>query len=95
MTVTKRLAAYLTCFTVGYGVPLVALATVQEGVSVDAMVMHSSSRVAARQIDASHDEMDALRARLWALTEYGDTGACNIDGIAAPCADVIVFDETD
>ena len=93
MSVTKRLAAYATCLTVGYGVPIVALAAVGNGASVDGTVYHSSSRLAARDTVATQDEFEVLRARLWALTEHGETDTCTVDGIATPCAGVIVFED--
>ncbi len=92
MTKKKRIVAYIASFTAGYGVPLMALAAVQDGLATDPQQFHTSSRAAAYQMDATQEELEALRVRLWALTEHGGTTNCNIDGITAPCADVVVFE---
>lgn len=72
-----------------------AMATVPEGVSDTTAGYHTSSRVLAFESQASQDEMEALRVRLWALTEHGGTTHCNVDGITAPCASIVSASEAD
>ena len=95
MTTAKRLAAYIVSLSAGYCVPLVALAAVEDGFKTDTLAFHTSSRAPAFQTDASQDDLEALRVRLWALTEHGGTEHCNVEGVTAPCADVVVFEQLD
>jgi len=94
MTTPRRLAAYIMSFLAGYGIPLVAIAAVQDGTDADKTAFHSSSRVLAYQVDVSQDELEALRAKLWALTEHGGTEDCTAEVLASSCGDVMVFDST-
>lgn len=94
MKYARQFAAYILSFSAGFGVPLVALAAAQDGIIPDNFPHHSSSRLVAHSTDATQAELEALRAHLWALTEHGGTEHCNVDGISAPCADIVVFDET-
>ena len=91
MSIPARFVACALCFGAGYGVPLVALAAAQDGFKTDSLGFHTSSRMAAVQTDLTQDEMEALRLRLWALTEPGGTIHCDVNGITAPCASTVAF----
>ena len=87
MTSSRRFAAYVLSFSVGFGVPLMALAAAHDGTDFAEFEYHTSSRQVAQATTATPDEMQELRARLWALTEAG-SAQCNLDGVMVPCASI-------